>query len=87
VKRKPTSSVFPSRPRCEGYKKPGSFMTLGPRYWQQCENPATMLVRFKEEYVKGIVANKKVWCCDECYSEFKRIQPETKHTVSNRRAA
>jgi hypothetical protein len=34
--------------RCEGYRKYGSFMTLGPRKWKQCENEAIVMIRFED---------------------------------------
>jgi len=30
--------------RCEGYIKKGSFMTFGPRQWEQCKNDAVVKV-------------------------------------------
>ena len=38
-----------SRMRCEGYVKPGSFMTLGPRKWKQCLNDAIVTIEFEQD--------------------------------------
>jgi hypothetical protein len=62
-------------------------MTLGPREWIQCKNPSDMLVTFKEKDVKGVVANRKVWTCTDCYKEFLKRQPGTPHKVSHKFAA
>lgn len=73
--------AFPLRPRCECYRKPGSFMTFGPRSWVRCEQPATMTVRFKK--VEGtVVTQKKVVCCAGCYQEFLRREPNMPHKVT-----
>jgi hypothetical protein len=79
------SRALPARPQCEAYRKPGSFMTFGPRVWVQCENPCDMLVTFEEKDVKGVVTSRKVWTCNGCYSEFLTRQPDTPHKVSHKR--
>jgi hypothetical protein len=35
--------------RCQGYRKYGSFMTFGPRSWEQCENEAIAMLEVKQE--------------------------------------
>ena len=50
--------------RCEGYRKKGSFMTLGPREWKQCEKEATVQIKFEEDgEVKSLPA------CNDCWKD------------------
>ncbi len=52
---------------CEGEKKEGSLMTLGPRPYHRCANPTTMTV---EEI--GYAGGKEgiMSMCDSCYKVF-----------------
>jgi hypothetical protein len=79
--------AFPLAPRCEGYRKYGSFMTLGPREWEQCKNPAVMLVRVDQRFVdqREVVVNKNVRCCAECYQEFLKRAPGIPHKIVKER--
>lgn len=48
--------------RCQGYVLPGSFMTFGPRTWQQCENQGIVMLT--------VIQNKKketMPACAECW--------------------
>ena len=35
--------------RCEGYRKSGGFMTLGPIHWKQCGEEAIVSVKVKQD--------------------------------------
>ena len=35
--------------KCEGFRKRGSFMTLGPVRWEQCEEEATVSIKVKQD--------------------------------------
>jgi len=49
--------------RCEGYRKYGSFMTLGPREWKQCKNEAVVVLKVRQEEISEFPA------CMECWRE------------------
>lgn len=49
--------------RCEGYRKKGGFMTLGPVEWIQCEKEAVVLLTVVQEETQTFPA------CDECWKE------------------
>ena len=53
--------------RCEGYIKPGSFMTLGPRYWRQCEAEAIVTIEFEQ----GDEGTATLPGCAECWQRCK----------------
>lgn len=50
--------------RCEGYRKYGSFMTLGPRVWRQCENEAIALLEIEQDGKVETLPG-----CDVCWQE------------------
>ncbi len=35
--------------RCEGYRKYGSFMTFGPRQWEQCKDEGIVMIKFERD--------------------------------------
>ncbi len=47
--------------RCEGWTLPGSFMTLGPRTWRQCENEAIVILEVKQEKIEKQPACMDCW--------------------------
>lgn len=49
--------------RCEGWTLPGSFMTLGPRTWRQCENEAVVMLEVEQEKVE------KQPACTDCWKK------------------
>ncbi len=50
--------------RCEGWRKPGSFMTFGPRHWEQCSNEAIVMIKFER---KG--ENQILPACAQCWQD------------------
>lgn len=70
-----------AKQRCECYKKPGSFLTFGPREWIQCENDAVMVVAFNEEDLNSTVVSRVVKACQSCYEEFQKREPNKHHEV------
>ncbi|MBA7646722.1 hypothetical protein ES703_54488 [subsurface metagenome] len=47
--------------RCEGWTLPGSFMTLGPRTWCQCENEAVVMLEVEQEKIEKQPACMDCW--------------------------
>ena len=47
--------------RCEGWTLPGSFMTLSPRTWRQCENEAIVILEVKQEKIEKQPACMGCW--------------------------
>jgi hypothetical protein len=50
--------------RCEGYRKYGNFMTLGPREWKQCENESIVMIRFECDGKEQTLP-----ACAECWKD------------------
>ena len=65
--------------RCEGWVLPGSFMTLGPRTWRQCEKEGIVMIKFKqgEEEINTLPACAECWqrCIDEDNIEILSVEP------------
>ena len=50
--------------RCEGWRKYGGMMTLGPVVWRQCENDATVMLEVEQEGVRQTLPG-----CAVCWQE------------------
>jgi len=50
--------------RCEGWIRPGSFMTLGPRKWEQCENTGIVLLTVVQEGKEETLP-----ACSKCWQD------------------
>lgn len=50
--------------RCEGYRKYGNFMTLGPRQWVQCENDGIVMIKFLDGNEETTLP-----ACAECWDD------------------
>ncbi len=59
--------------RCEGYYKYGSFMTFGPRRWEQCENEAIVMIRFIDQQnnnnYEGEGQERTLPACAKCWQQ------------------
>ncbi len=51
--------------KCEGYRRSGGVFTFGPVKWVQCENTATVKIKFKQrdEPIDTLPA------CNDCWQE------------------
>lgn len=50
--------------RCQTEKRDGSFMTLGPRTWTRCSNPATVVAVERTPGEDGKTGGMSM--CDDC---------------------
>ena len=64
--------------RCEGYTKPGIFQ-FAPQIWKQCENDATVMIKFKQgnEDVMTLPGCNKCWqrCINNRDIEILSVEP------------
>jgi len=58
----------PDKNRCQGEFLAGSFMTLGPRHWERCKNPPTVLVT--ETFPGPDGQHGSMSLCDDCKLEL-----------------
>jgi len=49
--------------RCEGYRRRGGALTLGPVRWEQCNNEAIVILTVKQEKIE------KLPSCSICWQE------------------
>lgn len=55
-------------PRCEGWRRRGGMMTLGLPTWEQCKEPGTVMLKFRQDgKVQTLPACAKCW--EECRSK------------------
>ena len=54
-------------PRCEGYRRTGGMMTLGPVVWRQCPNDAIVMLKIKQVGEKAT----SMPACMDCWNESK----------------
>ena len=65
--------------RCEGWTRKGGIFTLGPVTWHQCENEATVMIKFKQgdEDITTLPGCPKCWqkCIDADNIEILSVEP------------
>ena len=64
--------------RCEGYVKPGIFQ-FAPQIWKQCNNEATVMIKFKQgnEEINTFPGCNGCWqrCIDSKNIEILSVEP------------
>ena len=64
--------------RCEGMTHPGAFM-FAPQVWTQCNNEATVMIKFKQddEEIKILPGCPKCWqeCIDAKKIKILSVKP------------
>lgn len=71
--KKAPALVPPDRERCQGERREGSFMTLGPRGMARCESRPTVIVTERLPGVDGRRGSMSL--CDACLAAFKAHDP------------